>query len=628
MNAKLLKNVSFQATCLSLLFGAVACRDEETPGSGSEDMSFDMVGDMTPDLQDEGTADMSPDLDSQDMAPDMVGDMTCEPVDVCASGICGMQDNGCGQEVDCGACACVDGVPSTPFCGPCGLGETSCEDGSTGGASCSVGMDELSMLAAQCVEVRFVSPATIMEGDGSRERPYSSIQKALDELEATGGLVVLQAGEHTLPERLVLKEGVHLLGGATSDFLHDEEGKSSIRVTPTGTDGDLVGVLALELSNKTWLKQIDIYTEDVDAGHNLYAMHVMASPGLHLEEVNVYGGKIADGADGKTGTDGEDGLPGENAEERVTLAKRVGDMTQNGYENGAFSGKGGQNNACQDRANGGAGGEGFHVLAVDPPGDPVQIVYTIIPGEAGGVNPVGLPGGLAGSESSPNGQDGQPGSSGMAGQNGASGTAQGTLVRGFWQAQSSGVPGQNGQDGTGGSGGGGSYWMTLRNPVSDSDPGSSGGGGGAGGCGGQGGGAGEGGGSAFGLLLVDSSGVVLDRVTVQGPDAGNGGNAGDGGRGGQGASGGLGSSLYAVTATTSSTRPHIRAAGRGGTGGQGGDGGQGGAGAGGSAFGIYCANTSVERVEPVMVSAGTAGVGGTGLLAGENGQQQNVLGCW
>lgn len=627
MQSMFLKNVSLQAVCLSILFGAVACREEEVPGSDASDMSPDVQDDMTPNSQD-AASDMVEDLTSQDMAPDLPDDMGCEAMDVCAPGVCGMQNNDCGEEVDCGECACADGVPSTPFCGPCGLGETTCEEPDSSAASCSLGMDELPLVSAQCVEVRFVSPSTLMEGDGSRERPYNSIQKALDELEATGGLVVLQAGEHTLPERLVLKEGVHILGGANSEFLHDEEGMSSIRVTPTGTDGDLVGVLALELSNKTWLKQIDIYTENVDAGHNLYAMHVMASPGLHLEEVNVHGGKVADGANGKTGSDGTDSLPGEDAEERVTLAKRVGDMTQNGYENGAFAGTGGQNADCRDRANGGSGGEGFHVLAIDPPGDPVQVVYTLIPGEAGGVNAVGLPGGVAGSEASPNGQDGQPGATGMTGQSGASGTAQGSLVRGFWQVQASGIAGQDGQHGTGGSGGGGSYWMTLRNPVSDSDPGASGGGGGAGGCGGQGGGAGEGGGSAFGLLLVDSSGVVLDRVTVQGPDAGNGGNAGDGGRGGKGASGGLGSSLYAVTATTSSTRPHTRAAGRGGTGDQGGDGGQGGAGAGGSAFGIYCSNTTVERIEPVMVSSGLAGSGGMGLPAGEDGQQQHVFGCW
>lgn len=623
-----LKNVPLQIMIASVLFGVVACRndDDEVP-STQEDMASVDQG------EDDMGADMQEDLtESPDADPDMEADegMACEPLTECAAGVCGMVADGCGGMLDCGACECEAGVPSSPYCGTCGLGTSSCEGVDSGPASCDLDDDTISLDGALCATVRFVSLTAIMQGDGSRERPYQpeALQEAIDDIgDAGGGLLVLEAGDYVLPEQLKLREGVHVLGGATSDFLFDEQGKSTLRITPTGSDQELIGVSALDLASKTWLKQLEIVLDDVEEGNDVYAMHVMNSPGLHLEEIEIYGGKIAKGSDGKAGMPGADGLSGGDAEDRVTLAKRVGDMTQNGYVNGAFAGTAGVNGSCPSRANGGAGGEGFHIVAADAP-PPELVVYTVVPAESGGSNQVGLAGGDSGSESDPNGKDGLSGSSGMRGFDGAPGESQGTLVRGFWDANTSGQDGEDGQDGTGGAGGGGSYWMELRSQPQESKPGSSGGGGGAGGCGGTGGGAGLGGGTGFGILLVDSSGVILDRVAVQGPDAGDGGNGSEGGRGGEGANGGVGSTTYAITATTSNTTPHTRAAGRGGTGGQGGDGGHGGGGAGGSAFGVYCANTTVERIEPVQVSAGAAGMGGLGLSQASSGEQVDVFGCW
>jgi hypothetical protein len=171
--------------------------------------------------------------------------------------------------------------------------------------------------------------------------------------------------------------------------------------------------------------------------------------------------------------------------------------------------------------------------------------------------------------------------------------------------------------------------MDEKADIQESKPGASGGGGGAGGCGGEGGKGGQAGATGFGALIVDSTGVIFDRVSVQGPDAGNGGNGGSGGAGGIGGVGGEGSTQYATT-TSSTPVAHPLNAGNGGTGGQGSTGGQGGAGAGGSSFGVYCDSaSSVERMGDVTALAGQPGAGGAlGSLPGENGQAEDVVNCW
>lgn len=622
-----LKSKAFLASTMTLPFLLMGCPGEEPSSSDPmKDMTqtdLDMPADLEDGVQEDMKADMT------DMPADRVDmeDM-CVPLAECPADTCGELSDGCGGTIQCEPCACEGGIPSSTYCGPCGLGRSYCETTENGPSLCSLD-EEFILTESMCQEMLYVSSGvTPGMGDGTRDNPMGSLQAAIDALAPTGGLVVLQAGEYTLEERVKLANGVHILGGVTSEWLFDPLFKSKLTISPSGEYSHMIGVEAQNIEDSTFLKNLEIVTLDVEAGKNLYSMHVRTSPGLHLEDVSIRSGSIADSPSGERGADGADGLPGGDAEVRVTLTKRVGDMTAHGYENGAFAGEAGINQSCHQQASGGQGGEGFHVLAEDPPGDPVQITYTVIPGESGGSNMAGEAGGQAGSSRDHEGHNGRQGDQGRDGMHGMRGVSQGTVIEGFWSVNASGSRGGDGEHGTGGSGGGGSFWMEEAMNPAESKPGASGGGGGAGGCGGQGGNGGLGGGSGFGLMLVDSTGITLERVTIQGPDAGNGGNGGRGGRAGLGALGGQGSQVYAVTATSTTTVPHSQRGGTGGRGEDGGAGGFGGGGAGGSSFGMYCSNTTVVRIDSVQANAGEPGEGGFDGGQADGGYSQHAFACW
>lgn len=621
------KSASYLGLYMALaLCGTAACGPDNNANNGSTQDMTDSKDDMSDATDMDGvvedmTGDMQGDMTDVDMSPDME-DM-CVPLTECPAETCGEISDGCGGTVQCEPCSCVGGAPVSTTCGPCGLGQPTCEGDGDGFATCS--LESLTITEDMCVSVIYVAPSTspgegASEGDGSLEAPLDDVQAAIDMLASTGGLVALRAGEYAVPEQLKLAGGVHLVGGISEEGYFDDMASSKLVITPSGEEGDMVGVSATDISQKTWLKQLDIVTQDVEAGQDLYSMHVLASPGLHLEEVTILSGTIADGEHGKTGTDGADGQNGNSAENLVTKSARVGTTFQAGtYKNGADAGLRGQNTLCPE-ANGGNGGEGSYINVKNG-------AVTVVTAKSGSPNAAGVPGGAPGREQVPDGADGTTGLRGEDGSYGAAGDPEGSLVRGFWVADMDGENGEDGGHGEGGSGGGGTFWMEeAANPM-DSKPGASGGGGGAGGCGGAGGEGGQGGGTGFGLLVVDSTGLVLDRVTIQGPNAGNGGNGGEGSLGGRGGSGGVGSQTYADDALDSPV-PHSRNAGRGGLGGDGGDGGKGGGGAGGSSYGIYCSNTTVEKVDPVDVSAGVEGTGGMGTVKAEDGEAQDMVACW
>ncbi len=616
------------ASLLSLasLLVLTGCPEEE-PSNGSngtpqQDMTME---DMGMDMVEEG------DMVSPDAGMDMPADMEemCTPLTECPADTCGMLEDGCGGTIDCGPCACVDGQPSEPTCGVCGFGVSGCEQ-ATGNGPATCSLSALTVNPSDCDRVIYVREADpVATPDGSKQSPYADVAQAFAAGKANGAsMIVLAQGSYVVSGKLELVEGMHVVGGFTNDFVFDEEGTSALTITPTGPDNERVGVEAIDLENKTWLKQLDITVEGVNAPFTLYGFHIVGSAGLHLEEVSITTGPLGDGSSGKDGADGANGGDGGDAESLVTLAARVGDMTVDGYVNGAFAGAAGVNGDCPTNANGGAGGEGIHIIATEIAVSPFVEYMRVLPA-AGEPSASGTPGGGNGSSMSPNGMNGTSGVPGVGGNNGVSGTSQGRVVRTYWEIQGNGEDGEDGGTGTGGSGGGGTWWMEEDAELQESKPGASGGGGGAGGCGGEGGGGGQAGASGFGVLVVDSLGVIFDRVNVQGPDAGNGGNGGSGGAGGVGGVGGGGSEQYAITASATPVA-HPLNAGRGGTGGQGSTGGFGGAGAGGSSFGVYCdAGSSVERMGEVTALAGQAGAGGPlGSLPGENGQAEDVVGCW
>lgn len=626
MNQRFLKTGLLSTLALLVWTG---CPGDE-PANNNPSTDMNMPDDMT--MAD--MADMAVDMTGDDgmTTPDMdkdMGDMACVPKTSCEPDACGIQEDGCSGTIDCGACACVGGQPAEPTCGICGFGRSGCEM-ATGDGPATCSLPEWTVTPSDCDTIVYVDAGNTQPGqDGSRENPFSELDQVLNAANmSSASMIALRTGSYTASGRLILKEGRHMVGGFGEGFIFDEEGSSSITITPSGPGDERIGVEAIDLEEKTWLKQLDITVEGVNAPLTLYGAHVVGSPGLHLEEVTITTGPLGDGSSGKDGEDGANGGDGGDAESIVTLSRRIGDMTMGGYVNGAFAGAAGTNPDCPAQANGGAGGEGIHIIATEIAVSPFVEYMRVLP-QAGFANSVGLNGGDSGSSMSPTGTNGASGTAGVSGNNGNSGVSQGSVVRTYWVANGNGEDGQDGDTGTGGSGGGGTWWMDERPNLQDSKPGASGGGGGAGGCGGEGGKGGQAGATGFGVLLVESSGVVFDRVTVQGPDAGNGGNGGSGGSGGIGGVGGGGSEQYATTATSTPVA-HPLNAGRGGTGGQGSTGGLGGAGAGGSSFGVYCdTGSSVERVGDVTALAGQAGAGGAlGSLPGENGQSEDVVACW
>lgn len=627
---KTLQQASLALLC-STTVALTGCPDE-SPASNNPSPDMDSGAADMPDMSPSGDMDKVVDMpDAEKDLPD-----TCVPQTMCAQGTCGMQPDGCGSQLDCGACACVDGVPQDPTCGLCGFGQASCEMATgNGSATCSLDVDTLTHAPLDCnavVYVRQSNPSALP--DGSKDNPFVELADALDAVNNQGaGFIALAQGDYTLSKALTLSEGVHMVGGFTDDFLYNEEGLSSITIGPTGPNQERVGVEAYNLQEKTWLKQLIFNVEGVDGGQTLYGMHVVNSPGLHLEEVQILTGELGDGSSGKNGGDGADGEPGQDASFYTLLAKRTGDMTMGGYTNGAFAGAGGLNTFCRTRANGGGGGEGAHVIVMDTGGG--QADTTPVLPESGFANAAGTaPGGQGGTMAMPNGSHGQNGMAGVNGVDGVSGVASGAVARTYWKVEANGVDGTKGEDGEGGSGGGGTWWMEVRANAIDNKPGLSGGGGGAGGCGGEGGTAGQAGATGFGMLIVSSQGVVLDRVEITATDGGDGGNGGVGGQGGSGAQGGLGSQKYATLIGSSGNpvgeRDHPHDAGIGGLGASGGDGGAGGAGAGGSSFGIYCDGAStVMRLGETEAKAGLPGKGGQqGSTPAQDGMAQDVVGCW
>ena len=586
--------------------------------------------------------------DDQDGGADMTrrrdqgldADLSCTPEAVCEEA-CGEIDDGCGGVLDCGACGCVEGVPVDLRCGACGFGQTFCEEEGGGHSAVSCSLSSLASAPEECAQVIHVRSAQPSQSpDGSRENPFATLGEAMEAAAQNGAtFIALAAGEYALEAGLTLLEGVHVVGGFTPDFFFDEEGTSTLVIAPLAQEGNYMAIKARDLVEPTWLKQLDVQIESVAERGTLYGVHAVASPGLRFEEFNLFPTSVSDGASGADGQAGMDGIKGGDAALTSYLGDRSGQDTathdQTAYVNGADAGEAGTNTDCAAVARGGAGGEGAHIIYnsfVMPPAMPL----TVFSAERGKASAAGLSGGSAGSNVIPNGEAGQKGMSGMQGMSAASGVSSGSIVNSFWSVGGDGQPGEDGTHGTGGSGGGGSWWMEV---VSSNErlnkPGASGGGGGAGGCGGKGGGGGQAGSSSFGMLLIDSEGIVFDRVLVRASAAGDGGDGGQGGRGGLSGQGGAATTMYEnnygfFAGNRPPPQPHSRIAGLGGAGGAGGEGGAGGAGAGGSSFGVYCEGaSSVMRIGEVVVEAGQPGNGGeTTDASAQDGQAKDVVNCW
>ena len=126
------------------------------------------------------------------------------------------------------------------------------------------------------------------------------------------------------------------------------------------------------------------------------------------------------------------------------------------------------------------------------------------------------------------------------------------------------------------------------------------------------------------MLLINSSGVRIERCDILSGPGGRGGNAGPGGDGGIGAVG-VGVGKGACFSCGGLAGP-----GDGGDGGNGGDGGPGGAGQsgdGGPSFGVLCSDTEPVFSGNIFGSANGGQPGEPIRESGVQGQAIDVVGC-
>ena len=624
-----MQSMSKQLLLIGLFAGLVpGCSShsgtENNQGSNANNMPVaDMKMDAEPD--DGGQVDM-PDM-PEDMPEDKV-DMpaTCEPLSECPADTCGMLDDGCDGVLDCGACACEGGQPTSLDCGVCGLGTRTCASGEDGAGVCQQGSLE-GLDAMVCDQLLYVvAGANAQDADGTVDRPFASLSAALSKAKGDGiepGMILVSSGSFAESGPLELVEGVSVFGGRDASTWKLVEDVTTITIAPG--EERTVGAVASNVTRPTTIGDLELVTEDATAGNN-YGVVAKGSPGLRLVGVSIRVGGAPDGERGGDGSDGTDGLDGTDAGSAIWGQLEV-DQAQDRAYNGAFPGKGGENVDCPE-ANGGDGGYGARGSFVWN-ADFTGMLFSNHLAQAGQGSAGGLPGGAGGRIDSPNGEPGTsangPSPNGM---NGSHGSAQGKISDGWWTLPSGdGQHGGDGSHGVGGSGGGGSWW-----PTSDPNdhkygemPGGSGGGGGAGGCAGTGGRGGTAGGSSIGILVTNSTGLELSGVSIQ---VSAGGDGGRGGRGGLGGSSGRGGRDTQVSNRTSPgdafESPHPRSSGDGGFGSTGGDGGDGGGGAGGSSLGTVCDASVLVLGEDLEIQLGVAGQGGRG---GEDGLAVENLGC-
>jgi hypothetical protein len=415
----------------------------------------------------------------------------------------------------------------------------------------------------------FVSPLGADTNPGTRAAPLKTLPASITKAAATGADLYVAGGEYV--GSVALASNVSIYGGYDpATWLRDPFNQET---KLTGSTRPVVGtnIVGATLDGLT--------VEAAPAvlpGDSSYGVLLLNAQGVLVQNNVVVAGSGAAGSPGADGASGRNGSPGGPG--------NPGCEDSGGLCSGCSRPAGGTAGQSPIGSVGGTGGRPGHGNGF---------------GDKGGNAAGGVPGGAGGS-SSGNGQPGASGPDGAIGATGQGGAPFGSLTGGVYTPAS----GADALDGTNGNGGGGGGGGGGGDNNCDSY-GSSGGGGGGGAERGFGGKGGMGGGGSFGIVLVDSSGLVFDNqiVTNNGGDGGAGGNRGVGGTGGAGGSGGA----YGG----SSEQDDGGNGAPGGQGGNGGNGGTGGGGGGGPSIGIYAENSSVASGNNV-VSIGIGGLGGSG----------------
>ena len=424
----------------------------------------------------------------------------------------------------------------------------------------------------------FVSPAgSDSDGEGTIEKPYATLTKALTSVDAINRIYVC-AADYSEPKTLQIPSGVSIYGGFTcadGKWAYDATSKASFQPSdPIGVD--------IESADSVTLQDVLIKADDATSpSASSFGMMVVNSTNVLLKGVTIQAGKGAAGSSGAPGASGSDGT--------------ASTATQNGSpascSNAPASQPGGVSIPKICGSQGGNGGTGFAATGYSPLQD-----------GAGGFLVEPTNGGKGSNTSGQNGGVGQPGANGSSGERGVAAKDIGGFQATGYSAANGGA-GTVGQPGQGGGGGGSS--LGKANCV-----GASGGAGGMGGCGGDPGAGGSGGGASIALFSWNSD-IVIDGGALTALAGGGGGSGGKGHTGGNGVAGGQGGGPETPNAI-----------GKGGTGGDGGIGGNGGNAAGGtggpSISLAYKGKEPNKKNTPAFNHAGTGGALGTGGQLGDD----------
>ena len=419
----------------------------------------------------------------------------------------------------------------------------------------------------------FVSPlGNDLNTGASRTSPVRTITAGVARAVAAGGGTDVYVGNGSYDGSVDLASGVSIYGGYQSGtWLRDA---TTYPVTINGA-GDFavrgIGVADITLDGLRITTPIGAH----ETNHSRYGVMLANSQNITITNNRITSGEGGAGAAGQAGVRGIAGLPGQNG----TNASCTG--TPERGRGGAGGVPDAANGQTDPGIEGGAGGDGG--TATTPPGF----------GRTGGGFSAGR-GGAEGTAANPVGGNGGTGSDGSTGVEGTGGAAFGAVVSPVGYVAPGGTAGTRGNPGSAGGGGGGGFAATGAG-------GGGGGGGASGGFGGTGGG-GAGGGASVAVLVMSSTGIVINNNVLTAGRGGTGGSGGTGGAGGIGALGG-GAGLGCGDGG---------AGGLGGKGGNGGRGGHGGGGGGGPSIGILeDAPSAVTIGSGNSYQIGTAGAGGS-----------------
>jgi hypothetical protein len=404
-------------------------------------------------------------------------------------------------------------------------------------------------------------------GDGTRAKPFASIQAGIDFAKASKRRVYVCA--ETYKETIAFADGVSVFGDIDCSKGWKPSASRALVAAPSSPAAKAQG-----LASRTRIEALDIVAPDAGPSGNSIALVVALSPDFRLVDMRLHGGKAGAGADGANGLQLTDSGSAKNG------ANAYGDLTCNSNTFFCLGGPmtAGGTNQCMGKSitpqSGAQGGDPGHKAS-----EYNQNISTYVWN-------------WKSFSSAPNGGNGTGGTIGTDGKSGLGYFNVETLDF----AVGDGTAGTDGGAGGGGLGGAGYYTAEPAN--ANNYPGwqhwgIAGGAGGAGGCPGLAAAPGKGGGSSVGLVAF-SSGITIEASTIESSDAGSGGKSGLpgvptlGGSGGQGLSGAL----------------------KGGDGGNGGFSGISGNGSGGHSFAIAANNGMAPTVDAkTTLTFGKAGAG-------------------